>query len=49
MSNRDQAAQEVYYIAKNLLGLENELSKRVATRVVDTLDQNGLITPDVSV
>lgn len=47
MSNYDDAVQQVYHIARNLLELDNELSKRVATRVVDTLDQNDLITPDV--
>lgn len=46
MNNQRQAAQEVYYILKNSLGLENELSKKVATRIAQTLNQAGLITPD---
>lgn len=46
MNNQRQAAQEVYYILKNSLGLENELSKKVASRIAQTLNQAGLITPD---
>lgn len=43
MNNQDRAAQEIYYILNGPLGLENELSKKVATRISQTLAQAGLL------
>lgn len=47
MNNQDQAAQTIYHLVKNHLGIENELSKIAATRIADTLNQAGLIAPDL--
>lgn len=47
MNNQDQAAQTIYHLVKNHLGIENELSKIAATRISDTLHQAGLLAPDL--
>lgn len=47
MTNQRQTAQEIYYILKGSLGLENELSKKVATRISQTLAKAGLIADDL--
>lgn len=43
MNNQDQVFQEVYYTLKNLLGVENELSKRAAFLLLE----DGLLAPDL--
>ena len=47
MSNQSRSEQEIYYILKGSLGLENELSKKVSTRISQTLAQSGLLAPDL--
>ena len=47
MNNQDQAAQTIYHLVKNHLGIEKELSKVAATRIAGTLNQAGLLASDL--